>query len=239
MGAFAPTEEHSYATEGATAARVIRAGGPRRSSPRPPIRPPSHTKGDLERHQFGEVLRCLSLLSNSQLMSNVATVLKDEFSRVARKEIRRETSVSKEVFNNPPLRDRGVEAPSARARAPAAASGQGRGVVSTGCSERRLCLARHSLQRQEHGFTTAPSRLVSSRMRPSHRRLGAVDLQLGRGQGAPARPAPASDLRAQELGTSASERDPGDAQGSVGLRCKRQVGVEDWEVHATLSRVGH
>ena len=42
-----------------------------------------------------EVLRCLPFPSNSQFMSNVASALKEEISRISRKEIRRETAVLK------------------------------------------------------------------------------------------------------------------------------------------------
>jgi hypothetical protein len=45
-------------------------------------------------------------------------------------------------------------------------------------------------------------------MRPSHRRVGAVGLQLRRGQGSSACPAPAGHLRAQKPGSSAGKRDP-------------------------------
>ena len=55
----------------------------------------------------------------------------------------------------------------------------------------------------------------------SHRRIGAVDLQLGRGQGAPACAALACDLRTQEPWASASERDPGNPQGRVAQNSRR------------------
>ena len=63
-----------------------------------------------------------------------------------------------------------------------AASGAGR---SRG-SQRRLRLARHSLQREEHGFSKETPWCLGCRMRPSHRGIGAVGLQLAGGQGSPA-----------------------------------------------------
>jgi len=120
-----------------------------------------------------------------------------------------------EVLDDSPFGDRGTEAPSARARARAAASRPGRPAARTRCGKRGHCLARHSLQRKEHGVAAAPSRLVSCRMRPADRRLRAVCLQLGRGQGASARPASAGHLCPEEPGAPASERDLGDAQSSL------------------------
>ena len=90
-----------------------------------------------------------------------------------------------EVLHNPPLRNRCLEAPSARARAPASPRWPTKGVVSTRCSERRLRFARHPFQRQEHGGPAETPRTFCGPMRPSHRRVGAVGLQLGRGQGWP------------------------------------------------------
>ena len=145
-------------------------------------------------------------------MSNIATVLKEEISRIARKEIKRETSSLKKSSTTHRSEIAALKRRVQELERQLRTSRQGRGAVRPSCSERRLRLARHSLQRQEHGVATAPSRPVGRRMRPSHRRIGAVDLQLGGGQGAPARPAPGGDLCAQEPGTPASERDPGDPQ---------------------------
>ena len=129
-----------------------------------------------------------------------------------------------EVLHNPPLRNRCLEAPSARARAPASPRWPGRAGVSTSCSERRLRFAWHSFQRQEHGGPAETPRTVCGPMRPSHRRVGAVGLQLGRGQGTSACPAPAGHLCAQKPGSPAGKRDPRSAQGRIGApSSERQV----------------
>jgi hypothetical protein len=117
-----------------------------------------------------------------------------------------------EVSNGLPFRNRGIEETRSRARAPAAPGRQGRAVVTTCSSQRRLSLARDAFQCQEHGGSTAPSWAVSGRMRSPDRRIRPVRLQLGRGQGSPTRPAPACHLRAEEPGSPASKRDRGNAQ---------------------------
>ena len=123
---------------------------------------------------------------------------------------------SEEVLNNPPFRDRCPEAPRARARAPASPSWPDSGVVTTGGGQRGFRLvARCSLQREEHGCPTEASWAVRRRVRSSHRGIGAVGLQLGRGQGSSARPAFGGHLRTQEPRSSTSERDPGNPQGRV------------------------
>ena len=149
-----------------------------------------------------------------------------------------------EVLNELSLRDRRVEAPSPRARAPAAPGWPGRRAGWTSSSPRRLCLARHALQREKHGVATATSWLVGGRMRPSHWRFGAIGLQLGGGQGSSARSTPASDLRAQKTRPKASEPDPGKPQGRIGaarlarqLRCSVQSQMDATNQGAPLLRV--
>ena len=132
--------------------------------------------------------------------------------------------VPEEVLNNPPFRDRCPEAPHARARAPASPSWPDSGVVITSGRERGLRFTKRSLQREEHGCPTEASWAVSGRVRPPHRGVGAVCLQLGRGQSSSARPAFGGHLRAQEPWSSTSERDPGSSQSRVATaNCENQV----------------
>ena len=161
------------------------------------------------------ILRCSPFLPDSQLMSNVASALKEEISRISRKEIHRETSSLKKSSTAyrseiAALKRRVQELERQLRRA-----SRGRGADLPSCSERRLRLARHSLQRQEHGVTTATSWLVSSRMRPL---IGASAQSIYNWEEGKARP------RAQHMPAifalrqprpSASERDPGEPQSRV------------------------
>lgn len=98
--------------------------------------------------------------------------------------------LAQEILHNPSLRNSRVEAPGARARAPAPQRGPPRGVVATGCSERRKRFARQSIQCKKHGRAAQTPWALSGRVRTADRGIGTVRLQLGRGQGSPSRPAP-------------------------------------------------
>ena len=94
-------------------------------------------------------------------MSNVASVLKEEIARVARKEIRRETSALKKSSTThrseiAALKRRVLELERQLRRVGREAVG------STSCGERRLRLARYPLQREEHGCSAAATWTVSS-----------------------------------------------------------------------------
>ena len=117
-----------------------------------------------------------------------------------------------------PLRDRGLEEASTRARAPASASRQESRAPCSGCRERRLSQPRHSLQRKEHGVPTTSAWFVGSRMRSSHWRVVAVDLQLGGRQGTSARPTSTGDLCAQKSRSPRSEPDRRDTQSRLATR---------------------
>jgi hypothetical protein len=116
------------------------------------------------------------------------------------------------------------EKASARARAPASASGQESRARCSRGGERRLRLAGNSVQCTEHRVPTASSRLVSSRMRAFDRRLGPVDLQLGGRQGTPASSTYARHLCAQKPSSPGGKRDTRDAQSGLGptvcARCR-------------------
>ena len=154
-------------------------------------------------------------------MSNIASVLKEEISRIARKEIRRETASLKKsstMYRSEiaALKRRVHELERQLRRAAGEGSRPPQLRRTKTPSRQAPASARRAWPR------TAPPWFVGRRMRPSHRRIRAVGLQLGGGQGASARPAPTGDLCAQEAGAPTSQRDPGEPQGRLGWRLRRQ-----------------
>ena len=127
---------------------------------------------------------------------------------------------SEEGFRSLPIRNRSPEAASARVGTSAPGSEQGRSQLLSCCSKRGVRRQARQVQCKKHGGATPPTWTVGSRVRFADRRVGAVDLQLGRGQDPTARPAPARHLRAQESRPPPSKRDRGDSPGRLG-HCRR------------------
>src|SRR6478735_931706 len=129
-----------------------------------------------------DILRCASVSLTSEYVEYRIRAERGNLPYLSQRDPPR-NHFAEEVLDNPPLRNRRSQAPRARARAPASPSRASRGAVRADRSQRRLRLARHSLQCEEHVVATTSSWLVGSRMRSLDWCIGAIGLQLGGGQG--------------------------------------------------------
>ena len=137
-------------------------------------------------------------------MPNIASILKSEIARVARKEVRGETLGLKKAVERVPRRD---------CRAQAAYSGAGTGTAPPeqgqreGCAGRseRGVLAEAPFQREGPGVTAAAAWAVGRGLRAPAGRVRAVHLQLGAGQGPSSGQAPAGHRCPQDHGQEGSD----------------------------------